>query len=70
MRLLLFILGVFAAVACFKKPAEAQDYPWCAYYGPEFGATNCGFAMSGFWLCFWARLHPPVIGASQQKAKS
>ena len=44
MRILLFILGVFAAVACFKKPAEAQDYPWCAYYGPEFGATNCGFA--------------------------
>ena len=31
MRLLLFILGVFAAVVCFEKPAAAQNYPWCAY---------------------------------------
>jgi hypothetical protein len=38
MRLLLFILGVFAAVVCIEKPAAAQNYPWCAYYGP------CGFA--------------------------
>ena len=44
MRLLLFILGVFATVICIEKPAEAQDYPWCADYGPAFGATNCGFA--------------------------
>jgi hypothetical protein len=44
MRLLLFILGVFAAVVCIEKPAAAQNYPWCAYYGPHFGATNCGFA--------------------------
>ena len=44
MRLLLSILGVFAAVACFEKPAAAQTYPWCAYYGPTFGATNCGFS--------------------------
>jgi hypothetical protein len=41
MRLSLFILGVFAAVACAERPAEAQK--WCAYYGPAFGATNCGF---------------------------
>jgi hypothetical protein len=40
----LFILGVFAAVACAERPAEAQNHPWCAYYGPAFGATNCGFA--------------------------
>jgi hypothetical protein len=44
MRVSLFILGVSAAVACAERPAEAQNYPWCAYYGPEFGATNCGFA--------------------------
>jgi hypothetical protein len=29
MRLLLFILGVFAAVVCVEKPAAAG--PWCAY---------------------------------------
>jgi Protein of unknown function (DUF3551) len=44
MRVSLFILGVFAAVVCAERPAEAQNHPWCAYYGPEFGATNCGFA--------------------------
>ena len=45
MRLLLFILGVFAAIICIEKPAEAQDYPWCAYYNFERGgARNCGFA--------------------------
>jgi hypothetical protein len=30
MRLLLFILGVFATVVCIEKPAVAQNYPWCA----------------------------------------
>jgi hypothetical protein len=43
MRLLLFILGVLAAIVCIEKPAEAGS--WCAYY--DFGAngaTNCGFS--------------------------
>ena len=32
MRLLLFILGVFTAVVCTEKSAEAeQNYPWCIY---------------------------------------
>jgi len=45
MRVLLFILGVFAAVVCFEKPAAAQNYPWCAYLDlGKGGATNCGFA--------------------------
>jgi len=45
MRLLLFILGVFAAVVCFEKPAAAQNDRWCAYYDFAFGgATNCGFS--------------------------
>ena len=46
MRILLFILGVFVAVVCAEGPAEAQNYPWCAYYnfGQHGGATNCGFA--------------------------
>ena len=46
MRPLLFILGVFAAVVCFEKPAAAQNYPWCAYYSGGRhggGGTNCGF---------------------------
>jgi len=46
MRLSLFILGIFGAIICTEKPAEAQSYPWCAYYnmGGFGGATNCGFA--------------------------
>ena len=26
-------------------PAQAQNYPWCAYYGAgeDGGGTNCGF---------------------------
>ena len=54
MRLSLFILGVFAAVVCFEKPAAAQNYRWCAYYDFAFGgATNCGF--STFQQCLAAR---------------
>jgi uncharacterized protein DUF3551 len=44
MRLLLFILGVFATVACIEKPAAA-DRPWCADYDAQDGGfTNCGFS--------------------------
>jgi hypothetical protein len=46
-RLSLFILGVFAAVVCIKKPAKAaQNYPWCAYYNTTGGDGNprCWFA--------------------------
>jgi hypothetical protein len=46
MRVCLFILGVFAALVCFEKPAAAQNYPCCAYYDMGTGATNCGFATS------------------------
>ena len=44
MRIFLFILGVFATVVCFEKPAAA-DGPWCVVYdgGEGGGATNCGF---------------------------
>jgi uncharacterized protein DUF3551 len=38
--------GAFAAIVCIEKPAQAQDYPWCAYYNlgqDGGGATNCGF---------------------------
>jgi hypothetical protein len=29
MRLSLFILGVFSAVICIEKPAQAQNQTWC-----------------------------------------
>jgi Protein of unknown function (DUF3551) len=48
MRLLLIIVGAFASIVCVAKPAEAQTYPWCAYYnfggGGGGGAENCGWA--------------------------
>jgi uncharacterized protein DUF3551 len=44
MRLLLFVLGVIAAVVCIEKHAEAQNSPGCAYYNKDGGARNCGFA--------------------------
>ena len=27
-----------------SSPAKAVEWPWCAGYGGEGGATNCGFA--------------------------
>ena len=44
MRLLLFVLGISVAVIGIGTRAEAQNYPWCAYYsGRGGGGTNCGF---------------------------
>jgi hypothetical protein len=45
MRLLPFMLGIGVGVLCIEKPAEAQNYPWCAIYsgGAVSGGTNCGF---------------------------
>ena len=44
MRLSLFILGVFAAVICIERPAEAQNGGWCAYYDEVYGGAGiCGF---------------------------
>jgi hypothetical protein len=43
MRLLLFILGVFATVVCIEKPAEAeQNYPWCINKPDE--SPQCRYA--------------------------
>ena len=42
MRLLLFVLGISVAVIGIGTRAEAQNYPWCAYYSGK-GGTNCGF---------------------------
>jgi hypothetical protein len=40
----LLIVGVAAAAIALPRPAQAQNYPWCAQYsGGKGGATNCGF---------------------------
>jgi hypothetical protein len=45
MRLLLFILGVLAAVVCIEKPAEAQNGAWCMYInGDGDGEPHCRYA--------------------------
>jgi uncharacterized protein DUF3551 len=43
MKLLLLFLSC-AAIVPIALPAEAQNYPWCAYYSDfDGGGTNCGF---------------------------
>jgi hypothetical protein len=42
MRLLLLMLGISVCVVGIGTRAEAQNYPWCAYYSGK-GGTNCGF---------------------------
>jgi hypothetical protein len=32
------------AIGALGTPAEAQNYPWCADYGKDFGGQNCGFS--------------------------
>ena len=53
MKLVLFTLGVLAGTSVFGTCAEAQNYPWCAYYGDGEG-ENCGF--STFDQCMATRL--------------
>jgi hypothetical protein len=70
MRLLLFILGVFATIICIEKPAEARDYPWCAYYGmgwvrrrDELRVRNVGTMPSRHkwsWRFLWSQSHVPA----------
>jgi hypothetical protein len=45
MRSFVFALLVLSATAAIGTPAEAANYPWCAYYGATIGGggTNCGF---------------------------
>jgi hypothetical protein len=44
MRVLLLMLGISVYLVGTGTRAEAQNYPWCAYYGgKEGGGTNCGF---------------------------
>lgn len=46
MKLSLFLIGILAAMLGLSVCAEAQNYPWCAYYSAGRGGgggTNCGF---------------------------
>jgi hypothetical protein len=45
MRLLFFLLLVGVGLVGIGNRAQAQNYPWCAYYsmGDDGGGTNCGF---------------------------
>lgn len=45
MRTLFFALTLAVGIAGLCCSAQAQNYPWCAYYGGSDvgGATNCGF---------------------------
>jgi hypothetical protein len=41
MKAFLFVSAVLAGIAGISTRADAQNYPWCAYY--KNGGTNCGF---------------------------
>jgi Protein of unknown function (DUF3551) len=71
---------VAAAMLGAAGPAQAQNYPWCAYYamGDDGGGTNCGFVsyeqcmatlsgMGGFCVLN-NQYHPPTGPAGQHRA--
>jgi len=41
MKPFLFVSALFVGTAGISTNADAQNYPWCAYY--KSGGTNCGF---------------------------
>ncbi len=43
MKALLFVTGILFAAGAVSTRAEAQNYPWCAYYSGRGGGTNCEF---------------------------
>jgi hypothetical protein len=43
-RLFFLALGVVTPLVAGSETAAAQNYPWCAYYGGDFGGENCGFS--------------------------
>jgi Protein of unknown function (DUF3551) len=51
MRLIISALGIFLTMAAFGGPAEAQNYPWCAYWHGTGGSRNCGFIT--YEQCMW-----------------
>jgi hypothetical protein len=44
MKLMFLMLGIIAVTSVGGTRAQAQNYPWCAYYGGQMGgSSNCGF---------------------------
>lgn len=44
MKAVFLMLGLVAVISLAGSRAEAQNYPWCAYYGGHMGgSSNCGF---------------------------
>jgi hypothetical protein len=44
MKLMFLMLGIVAVTSVGGTTAQAQNYPWCAYYGGQMGgSSNCGF---------------------------
>ena len=45
MKAFLFASAALLGIAGINTQADAQNYPWCAYYGggDMGGGTNCGF---------------------------
>ena len=51
MKFALFALGVLVAGSAMGGRAEAQNYPWCAYWHGTGGSRNCGFV--SYEQCMW-----------------
>jgi Protein of unknown function (DUF3551) len=48
MRIWLFVVSSIIGLAGAATAAQAQNYPWCAYYGSGMGgSSNCGFSTYG-----------------------
>ncbi|MFZ3309078.1 MAG: DUF3551 domain-containing protein [Xanthobacteraceae bacterium] len=43
MRAALFVLAILAGGVAMGTRAQAQNYPWCAFYDSGDQAINCGF---------------------------
>jgi hypothetical protein len=44
MKSFLCVSAILVGIAGMSTHANAQNYPWCAYYGGRNGGgTNCGF---------------------------
>jgi hypothetical protein len=43
MKIVVFVLAVFAITAGIGASAQAQNYPWCAVLSMGDVAYNCGF---------------------------
>jgi hypothetical protein len=80
MRYLTLIFAILVVSAAIGTRAEAQNYPWCAYYGggDMGGGENCGFTtieqcmatVSGIGgMCQVNTQYVPPAGAPRQHAR-